>query len=38
MIIGSEPGSTARYFADRDDKPDFTEHVGGQLEDRGHQI
>ncbi|SEH65500.1 acetyl-CoA C-acetyltransferase [Mycolicibacterium rutilum] len=38
MIIGSEPGSTARYFANRDDKPDFTEHVDGQLEDRGHQI
>lgn len=38
MIMGSEPGSTARYFADRDDKPDFTEHVDGQLEDRGHQI
>jgi acetyl-CoA C-acetyltransferase len=38
MIMGSEPGSTARYFADRDDKPDFTEDVEGQLEDRGHQI
>ena len=38
MIIGSEPGSTARYFANRDDKPDFTEHIDGQLEDRGHQI
>jgi acetyl-CoA C-acetyltransferase len=38
MIIGSEPGSTARHFADRDDKPDFTEHVDGQLEDRGHQL
>lgn len=38
MIMGSEPGSTHRYFADRDDKPDFTEHVDGQLEDRGHQI
>jgi acetyl-CoA C-acetyltransferase len=38
MIIGSEPGSTAKYFADRDDKPDFAEHVHGQLEDRGHQI
>ena len=36
MILGSEPGSTARYFADRDDKPDFTEHVDGQLEDRGY--
>lgn len=38
VIMGSEPGSTARYFANRDDKPDFTEHVDGQLEDRGHQI
>src|SRR6185437_15036972 len=38
MIMGSEPGSTARYFANRADKPDFTEHVEGQLEDRGHQI
>jgi acetyl-CoA C-acetyltransferase len=38
MIMGSEPGSTAKYFAKRDDKPDFTEHVEGQLEDRGHQI
>ncbi|KUH86143.1 MULTISPECIES: acetyl-CoA acetyltransferase [unclassified Mycobacterium] len=38
MVIGSEPGSTARYFASRDEKPDFTEHVDGQLEDRGHQI
>ncbi|MGD9619726.1 MAG: acetyl-CoA acetyltransferase [Mycolicibacterium sp.] len=38
VIMGSEAGSTAKYFADRDDKPDFTEHVEGQLEDRGHQI
>ncbi|KWX65567.1 acetyl-CoA acetyltransferase [Mycobacterium sp. NAZ190054] len=38
MIMGSEPGSTAKYFAHRDDKPDFTEHVDGHLEDRGHQI
>lgn len=38
VIMGSEPGSTARYFANRDDKPDYTEHVEGQLEDRGHQI
>ena len=38
MIMGSEPGSTARYYANRDHKPDFTEHVEGQLEDRGHQI
>ena len=38
MLVGSEAGSTARYFADRDDKPDFTEHVDGQLEDRGHGL
>jgi acetyl-CoA C-acetyltransferase len=36
LILGSEPGSTAKYFERRDDKPDFTEHVGGQLEDRGY--
>src|SRR6201996_8987425 len=36
MILGSEPGSTQKYFANRDDKPDFTEQVGGQLEDRGY--
>ncbi len=38
MIMGSEPGSTARYSPTAKDKPDFTEHVDGQLEDRGHQI
>ena len=38
MIMGSEPGSTARYFANRHPKPNFTEHLDGQLEDRGHQI
>lgn len=36
LVLGSEPGSTAKYFSTRDDKPDFTEHVGGQLEDRGY--
>ncbi|ULE31259.1 acetyl-CoA acetyltransferase [Mycobacterium sp. IDR2000157661] len=42
MIIGSEPGSTARFWRRAAEKgeatPDFTEHVDGQLEDRGHQI
>ena len=38
MIIGSENGSTLRTFAKRDDKPDHSEHVDGQMEDRGHQI
>lgn len=36
LVVGSEPGSTAKYFSGRDDKPDFTEKVGGQLEDRGY--
>jgi acetyl-CoA C-acetyltransferase len=46
LILGSEPGSTAKYYSGRAraseatgekfDKPDFTEHVGGQLEDRGY--
>jgi acetyl-CoA C-acetyltransferase len=36
LLLGSEAGSTVKYFAGRDDKPDFTEHVGGQLEDRGY--
>ena len=34
--MGSETGVDVEDFADRDDKPDFTEHVGGQLEDRGY--
>ncbi|WP_319453786.1 MULTISPECIES: acetyl-CoA acetyltransferase [unclassified Mycobacterium] len=36
LVLGSEPGSTTKYFANRDDKPDFTEEIGGQLEDRGY--
>ncbi|MEP9363834.1 acetyl-CoA acetyltransferase [Nocardioides sp. CN2-186] len=35
LVTGAEAISTARYFADREDKPDFDETVGGQLEDRG---
>jgi len=38
LIVGSEITSTTRHLAGRDDKPDFTEHVGGQLEDRGHGL
>ncbi|WAC92583.1 acetyl-CoA acetyltransferase [Mycobacterium sp. Aquia_213] len=42
LIMGSEPGSTARFWRHAAEKgqakPDFTEHVEGQLEDRGHQI
>ena len=36
LIVGSENGSTLRTFARRDDKPDHSETVGGQLEDRGY--
>jgi len=35
MIFGSENTSSIRYFADRPDKPDHSETVEGQLEDRG---
>ena len=35
MLLGSENGSTLRYFAARDDKPDHSEAIDGQLEDRG---
>ncbi|MFN8226611.1 MAG: acetyl-CoA acetyltransferase [Mycobacterium sp.] len=36
LLLGSENGSTLRYFSGRDDKPDHSERVGGQLEDRGY--
>lgn len=35
LIFGSEAISTTRSLAGRDDAPDFTEHVEGNLEDRG---
>ena len=36
LVFGSDAISTERYFAERDDKPDFSEVVDGQLEDRGY--
>lgn len=36
LVLGSENGSTLRTFAGRADKPDHSEKVGGQLEDRGY--
>lgn len=41
MVFGSENGSTLRsfadrFFADRSDRPDHSETVEGQLEDRGY--
>lgn len=35
LLFGSEAISTARHLAAAADRPDFTEHVGGDLEDRG---
>jgi len=40
LVLGSEPGSTTKYWAGPAQKgrskPDFAEEVGGQLEDRGY--
>lgn len=38
LLFGSEAISTAQHLASAPDKPDFTEHVGGQLEDRGRGL
>ncbi len=35
-MVGAEAMSTARHLAGTPDAPDFTEHIGGQLEDRGY--
>ncbi|MBQ6645011.1 MAG: acetyl-CoA acetyltransferase, partial [Saccharopolyspora sp.] len=35
LAFGSEAISTSRHLARAEDKPDFTEHVDGDLEDRG---
>jgi acetyl-CoA C-acetyltransferase len=35
LLCGSDATSTTRHFADAAAKPDFTETVDGQLEDRG---
>lgn len=36
LILGSENGSTLKTFAGKDNKPDHSETVGGQLDDRGY--
>ncbi|MDG3008840.1 acetyl-CoA acetyltransferase [Rhodococcus sp. D2-41] len=35
LLFGSEAISTVRYLADAPDRPDFTETIPGDLEDRG---
>jgi acetyl-CoA C-acetyltransferase len=38
LVFGSDATSTNRFFAHAENKPDFSEHVDGQLEDRGHGL
>lgn len=38
LIVGADAISTTRHFAGADDRPDFTETVGGSLEDRGYGL
>lgn len=38
LVLGSENGSTLRTFARENDRPDHSETVGGQLEDRGYGL
>lgn len=38
LVLGGEAISTARHLSGRDDAPDFSETVGGQLEDRGYGL
>lgn len=35
LITGGEALSTQAHFLGRDDRPDFTDHTGGQIDDRG---
>jgi acetyl-CoA C-acetyltransferase len=38
LIFGAEAISTVERYAGTDDRPDFSEHVGGSLEDRGYGL
>jgi acetyl-CoA C-acetyltransferase len=38
LIFGSEAISTIEHDAKAEDRPDFTEHPGGSLEDRGYAL
>jgi len=38
LLFGSEAISTARHLAAATDRPDFTEHAEGDLEDRGYAL
>jgi acetyl-CoA C-acetyltransferase len=38
LLVGSEAISTIEHYAGAAGRPDFTEHVGGTLEDRGYGL
>jgi acetyl-CoA C-acetyltransferase len=38
LVFGSDATSTTRHFAKAEDKPEFSETVDGQLEDRGYGL
>ncbi|MGQ4618900.1 acetyl-CoA acetyltransferase [Nocardia sp. R7R-8] len=38
LVFGSEAISTVRHLAGQDVRPDFTEHRGGPLDDRGYGL
>jgi acetyl-CoA C-acetyltransferase len=38
LIFGAEAISTIEHYASADDRPDFSEHAGGSLEDRGYGL
>ncbi|WP_459799647.1 hypothetical protein [Herbidospora sp. RD11066] len=38
LVVGAEAISTIAHLAKNPDRPDFTEHVPGSLEDRGHGL
>jgi acetyl-CoA C-acetyltransferase len=38
LVFGSEAISTVEHLAKAEDRPDFTEHVEGSLEDRGYGL
>jgi acetyl-CoA C-acetyltransferase len=38
LLVGSEAISTIEHYAKAEDRPDFTEHAEGSLEDRGYGL
>ncbi|MEU7874486.1 acetyl-CoA acetyltransferase [Dactylosporangium sp. NPDC049140] len=38
LLVGAEAISTVEHYAKAEDRPDFTEHADGSLEDRGYGL